>query len=132
VSIRGHDTGPRTLTIYLDRLSTVSAVARRPGYATLAIMKAISNGYRHGFDIIDVTGLAGGTVYPALGRLEDEGLVASHWEDPRIAQEEGRPPRRYYELRPAGVRRLADSLREFRELERSPAGRRVRPKPRRT
>jgi DNA-binding PadR family transcriptional regulator len=104
---------------------------RRPGYATLAILKAVADGYRHGFDIIDLTGLPGGTVYPALGRLEDEGLVLSQWEDPRIAQEEGRPPRRYYTLRPAGERFLDESLREFRELERPPAGRRMRSRPKR-
>ena len=101
---------------------------RRPGYATLAILKALSNGYRHGFDIIDITGLPGGTVYPALGKLEADGCVRSTWEDPRIAQEEKRPPRRYYELRKAGEQLLEASLREFRELERQPAARAVKPK----
>jgi DNA-binding PadR family transcriptional regulator len=101
---------------------------RRPGYATLAILNAIGNGYRHGFDIIDVTELPGGTVYPALGRLEDEGLVSSRWEDPKIAHQEGRPPRRYYELRPAGERYLADALRQFRQLERLPSSPRPRPR----
>ena len=105
-------------------------MGRRPGYATLAIMKAIASGHSHGFDIIDVTGLPGGTVYPALGRLETEGCVASRWEDPSIAQQEGRPPRRYYELRPAGQRRLDESLREFRALERLPSSRRLRPRTR--
>ena len=93
-------------------------MGRRPGFATVAILKAIASGYRHGFDIIDVTGLPGGTVYPALGRLETEGCVSSRWEDPAIAQQEGRPPRRYYELRPAGERRLEQTLRELRALER--------------
>ena len=101
-------------------------MGRRPGYATLAIMQAIAAGHRHGFDIIDVTGLPGGTVYPALGRLETEGCVASRWEDPSIAQQEGRPPRRYYELRAAGQRRLEEALREFRELERFPPSTRLR------
>jgi hypothetical protein len=32
---------------------------RRPGYATVKILKALDNGYRHGFDIIDATGLPG-------------------------------------------------------------------------
>jgi PadR family transcriptional regulator len=94
---------------------------RRPGYATLAILKAVASGYRHGFDIIDVTGLPGGTVYPALGKLETDGYVQSSWEDPSIAQSEGRPPRRYYELRRAGERLLTETLKEFRELERLPA-----------
>lgn len=94
---------------------------RRPGYATLAILKAVADGYRHGFDIIDVTGLPGGTVYPALGKLEANGCVQSTWEDPRIAQAEGRPPRRYYTLRKAGERLLTETLKELRELERRPA-----------
>ena len=93
---------------------------RRPGYATLAILKAVANGYRHGFDIIDVTGLPGGTVYPALGKLEADGCVHSSWEDPAIAQREGRPPRRYYELRKAGERLLEETLKEFRDLDRLP------------
>jgi DNA-binding PadR family transcriptional regulator len=105
-------------------------MGRRPGYATLAIMKAVASGYRHGFDIIDVTGLPGGTVYPALGRLEAEGCVSSRWEDPAIAQQEGRPPRRYYELRPAGQRRLDEALREFRAIERLPSSPRARPRAR--
>jgi DNA-binding PadR family transcriptional regulator len=105
-------------------------VARRPGYATFAVLKAIASGYRHGFDIIDITGLPGGTVYPALARLESEGHLVSRWEDPRIAQEEGRPPRRYYELRAAGERTLQDMTRQFRALEELPSRRRVRPHPR--
>ena len=103
-------------------------MARRPGYATLAILKAIANGYRHGFDIIDITSLPGGTVYPALARLESEGCLLSQWEDPAIAQQEGRPPRRYYTLRPAGERTLQDMLRQFRAVEELPANRRVRPR----
>ena len=103
-------------------------MGRRPGLSTLAILKAISNGYRHGFDIIDVTGLPGGTVYPALGKLEADRLVQSHWEDSRVAQEEGRPPRRYYELRPAGERLLQETLRQLREIERLPVRPSTRPR----
>ncbi len=105
-------------------------MARRPGYATLAILNAIASGYRHGFDIIDITGLPGGTVYPALARLESEGCLVSRWEDARIAQEQGRPPRRYYELRPAGERQLQEMTTQFRALERLPVRSRVRPNPR--
>jgi PadR family transcriptional regulator len=101
-------------------------MARRPGFATFAILRAIDSGYRHGFDIIDVTRLPGGTVYPALGRLQNEGLLQSHWEDPRIAQEEGRPPRRYYEIRPAGKRALEEWMRQLRELEHLPASTRLK------
>jgi DNA-binding PadR family transcriptional regulator len=42
------------------------------------------------------------TLYKALGRLEEFGLLSSHWEDPAAA--EGRPRRRLYELTGHGVR----------------------------
>jgi len=35
-------------------------------YASAVILRAVSNGYLYGFDIIDITGVPGGTVYPAL------------------------------------------------------------------
>ncbi|MBW3658457.1 MAG: PadR family transcriptional regulator [Actinobacteria bacterium] len=45
-----------------------------------------------------------GTLYKALGRLEDAGLLESRWEDPTIAVEERRPPRRLYAVTGAGER----------------------------
>jgi PadR family transcriptional regulator, regulatory protein PadR len=45
-----------------------------------------------------------GTLYRALERLEGFGLLASRWEDPAIAQETGRPPRRVYRLTATGER----------------------------
>lgn len=44
---------------------------------------------------------AHGTLYKALGRLEEFGLLASHWEDGEYA--EGRPRRRLYELTKQGA-----------------------------
>ena len=70
--------------------------------ATALVLDALARGYRHGFDILDATGLPSGTVYPILRRLEDEGLAASRWEDAAKAQREQRPPRRYYELTAGG------------------------------
>lgn len=35
-----------------------------------------------------------GTLYRALSRLEDMGLLKSRWEDPRAAARDGRPVRR--------------------------------------
>jgi DNA-binding PadR family transcriptional regulator len=43
-----------------------------------------------------------GTLYKALSRMEGQGLLASHWEDPMTAAEEGRPRRRLYQLTTAG------------------------------
>jgi PadR family transcriptional regulator len=87
--------------------------------ALVAVLQAIARGARYGFDIIDATGLASGTVYPALARLEDEALVSSQWEPHRIAQSEKRPPRRYYEVTAAGARRLAEAVAALNDRERT-------------
>jgi PadR family transcriptional regulator, regulatory protein PadR len=50
---------------------------------------------------------AHGTLYKALQRLEEAGLLQSQWEDPNIAAAEGRPRRRLYEVTGAGERALA-------------------------
>jgi PadR family transcriptional regulator PadR len=47
---------------------------------------------------------AHGTLYRALDRLEEAGLLASRWEDPLIAADEGRPRRRLYRLTASGQR----------------------------
>lgn len=95
---------------------------------TSLVLDALARGARHGFDIIDRTALPSGTVYPILRRLERDGFASADWEDAVIAQAEQRPPRRYYELTPAG-RALVGEARA-RQLARraSPAGpRRLRP-----
>ncbi len=46
---------------------------------------------------------AHGTLYKALSRLEEFGLLTSRWEDAAVAAE-GRPRRRLYELTGAGAR----------------------------
>jgi DNA-binding PadR family transcriptional regulator len=43
---------------------------------------------------------AHGTLYKALGRLEEFGLLSSRWEDPAV---EGRPRRRLYALTSRGA-----------------------------
>lgn len=88
-------------------------------YSTTVILQAVSNGYLYGFDIIGITGLPGGTVYPALRRLERAGCLASKWEAPAIAQSELRPPRKYYELTDAGRDALTDAVKRYRLLERT-------------
>lgn len=69
---------------------------------------------------------AHGTLYKALARLEEFGLLASRWED--AAAVDGRPRRRLYELTPAGVR-SAQSARSATP-EPAPTGRpRILPEP---
>ena len=89
-------------------------------YTVAVILRTLENGYQYGFDIMDVTGLPSGTVYPALRRLEDAGLVKSKWEKHVLAQAEARPPRKYYELTKAGREALAEALSRYRLVEQMP------------
>lgn len=86
-------------------------------YAATVVLQAVSSGYLYGFDIIDITGLPGGTVYPALRRLEQAGYLTSKWEKPSIAQAEPRPQRKYYDLTRVGRAVLAEALKRYRLLE---------------
>jgi len=89
---------------------------RRLGYATVAILRAIDEDHRYGLEIIDATGLATGTVYVTLGRLQKRGFVTTSWEDQRIAEREGRPRRRYSRLSPAGRSALQEALDSYDAL----------------
>jgi DNA-binding PadR family transcriptional regulator len=85
---------------------------------TALVLQSLARGTRHGFDILDATGLASGTVYPILRRLEDAGLVRSHWEPVVRAREEGRPPRRYYELTGSGAEAAREAIARFPDARR--------------
>jgi PadR family transcriptional regulator PadR len=50
-----------------------------------------------------------GTLYKALDRLERAGYLASRWEDPRLAADEGRPRRRFYRVTLTGETALAEA-----------------------
>jgi X-X-X-Leu-X-X-Gly heptad repeat protein len=78
------------------------------GVTSLKILGAIRDGIAYGLDIVTHTGMPSGTVYPTLGRLRTSELVTSRWEDQRIAEREGRPRRRYYELTAEGANALAE------------------------
>ncbi len=98
-------------------------------YSSAIILQAVANGYLYGFDIIDITGVPGGTVYPALRRLEDAGHLTSKWEKQSIAEAEPRPPRKYYELSRAGREALAEAVKRYRLLDQSQPNKRREPKP---
>ena len=83
---------------------------------TALVLQAIARGHRFGFEIVDVTGYATGTVYPALRRLEHAGFVRSEWEREQVAARDARPQRRYYEITAAGMRALDDALEPMRSL----------------
>jgi DNA-binding PadR family transcriptional regulator len=90
------------------------------GFLSLAattILNAVANGYSFGFDIVDITGMPGGTVYPALRRLEEAGYVTSEWEAAQVAHADSRPRRKYYEITKAGGEMLAEALKRYRLLD---------------
>lgn len=72
------------------------------GYELVAELRSRTN------DVID---LPEGTVYPALRRLEREGLIAGRWQD--VA---GGPRRRYYDLTLDGTRSLAAGATAWRRF----------------
>ena len=85
-------------------------------YTMALTLQAIENGYGYGFDIMTITGLASGTVYPALRRLESADFVSSKWEKAAVAQAELRPPRKYYEVTKPGRAALEEARQRFRLL----------------
>jgi PadR family transcriptional regulator len=92
-------------------------------YTGLFVLQALARGHRFGFDVMEVTGLPSGTVYPALRRLEAWALVRSDWESNQEARQKGRPRRRYYELTAAGRKRLVEADARYRALKRLFPGR---------
>jgi DNA-binding PadR family transcriptional regulator len=87
-------------------------------YPTAIVLLAVSRGFRHGFDIIDASGLKSGTVYPILRRLEESGLLRARWEAVAEARDAQRPPRRYYQITGAGQRALQDARGRYPGLAR--------------
>ncbi|HMF79203.1 MAG TPA: PadR family transcriptional regulator [Bryobacteraceae bacterium] len=77
------------------------------------ILQTVDNGCSYGFDIMDETGLPSGTVYPALRRMESEGLVSSQWEPEKKALAEQRPVRKYYRVTRAGAQVLEQSQNRY-------------------
>jgi len=65
-----------------------------------------------GADVQKRSGLASGTLYPILLRLESAGWFISRWEsiDPSSA---GRPRRRLYRLTPSGLARAGEVFASF-------------------
>ena len=65
------------------------------------------HGFRLAKEIRDRDGarrlMGQGTLYRALARLEEQGILQSMWEDPAVAAEEHRPRRRLYRLTGAHV-----------------------------
>jgi PadR family transcriptional regulator PadR len=89
------------------------------------ILQAIDAGQGYGFSVMEMTGLPSGTVYPAVRRLERDGLIRSQWERQSIADAEQRPVRKYYKVTRLGRDTLEASLKRYPLLAKLIPGREV-------
>src|SRR5271168_2503936 len=81
------------------------------------ILQTIHAGQVYGFSVMEATGLPSGTVYPAMRRLERDGLILSKWEQQAIADAEQRPLRKYYKLTRSGKDMLEALYKRYPLLE---------------
>jgi len=92
------------------------------GHLETMLLSALEQGEAHGFDVLRRLEAAGcgllrlkeGSVYPALYRLEQAGLVTARWE----SETSGRrgPRRRIYRVTKKGQRRLAEGREDWRQF----------------
>ena len=96
-----------------------------PGTLDMLILKAVSLGPRHGYGVLlriqQISGhrleIQQGSLYPALYRLEHQGLLASDW-----GESENKRKARFYRLTAAGRRRLQQETREWNRMAEIIAG----------
>ena len=89
------------------------------GTLDLLILKAISLGPLHGYGVLlriqqisrDKLQIQQGSLYPALYRLEHQGLIASEW-----GESENRRKAKFYTLTAAGRRRLREEVSYWERL----------------
>jgi transcriptional regulator len=90
-----------------------------PGTLDVLILKAVSLGALHGYGILlrigQISGgalqIEQGALYPALYRLELQGLLSTEWG----ASENNRRAK-FYSLTPAGRKRLREETESWRKL----------------
>ncbi len=88
------------------------------GTLDMLILKAVSLGALHGYGVLlrihqiskDRLEIQQGSLYPALYRLEHQGLIQSAWES------ENRRKAKYYSLTAAGRRRLQEQTRDWNRM----------------
>jgi PadR family transcriptional regulator PadR len=89
------------------------------GTLDLLILKAVSLGPLHGYGVLlriqQISGnrlqIQQGSLYPALYRLEHQGLIASEW-----GESENNRKAKYYRLTAAGRRRFKEEVAYWRQL----------------
>jgi PadR family transcriptional regulator len=89
------------------------------GTLDLLILKTLQNGAMHGWGISlsiqevsrEVLQVNQGSLYPALHRLEQQGLIEAHW-----GNSDNNRQAKFYELTRAGQKKLAEETRNWERL----------------
>jgi transcriptional regulator len=89
------------------------------GTLDLLILKTLASGPMHGWGVAqrihvlsnDILQINQGSLYPALHRLEQQGLIAAQWG----ASDNNRQAK-FYELTRAGRKQLADETRNWERM----------------
>ena len=89
------------------------------GTLDLLILKAVSLGPLHGYGVLlriqQISSgrleIQQGSLYPALFRLEHQGLIAGEW-----GESENKRRAKYYSLTPAGRRRFQEQTRDWNRM----------------
>jgi PadR family transcriptional regulator, regulatory protein PadR len=89
------------LEVEILHLAVSRAASNRPEFHGFELAKLIAGHERSG------TLLSHGTLYKALNRLADSGMLTSDWEDAATALNDGRPRRRLYRLTVRGEQAAA-------------------------
>jgi transcriptional regulator len=90
-----------------------------PGTLDLLILKAVSLGPLHGYGVLlrieqisrEALQIEQGSLYPALYRLERQGLIHSEW-----GTSDNNRRARYYRLTRAGARRLRQETEQWKRF----------------
>ena len=99
--------------------STPATAALLPGTLDLLILKAVSLGQLHGYGVLlrieQITGgslqVQQGALYPALYRLEHQGLIESEW-----GTSDNNRRAKFYRLTTAGRGRLREEMASWNRL----------------
>lgn len=89
------------------------------GTLDMLILKAVSLGPLHGYGVLlrihqiskDRLEILQGSLYPALYRLEHQGLIESEW-----GESENKRKAKYYRLTPAGKRELHSETEKWNQM----------------
>jgi transcriptional regulator len=90
-----------------------------PGTLDMLILKAVSLKPLHGYGVLlriqqisgDALQIPQGSLYPALYRLEHQGLIVAEW-----GESENKRRAKYYTLTAAGKRRLKEETADWNRL----------------